>query len=93
MNISLLRLSEINLSTFWANSADDKRVVVFLYFPENRLCYFTQGDSLHEMSKLIFLNKNEENILKYRLLTCFFSMRNVNLLTQDFPGNKSGKIH
>ena len=44
-----------------ANSADDKLVVFFLFFPENRIWYFMQivspGDILHEMSKPVFWEK------------------------------------
>ena len=38
----------------WANSADDKLMIFFLFFPENRMQHFMQivfnGDNLHEMS-------------------------------------------
>ena len=41
----------------WANSADDKFMIFFLFFfPENRICHFMQivstGDNLHEMLNL-----------------------------------------
>ena len=45
----------------------------FLFFPENRICYFMQivsnvfiGDNLHEMSKLF--RKNKKNISICRML-------------------------
>ena len=34
----------------WADSADDKLMIVFLFFPENRL-FSGKGDNLHEVSK------------------------------------------
>ena len=49
------------LSTLWANSADDKLVILVLYFPENRIWYFMQivssADNLHEMSNPVFWEK------------------------------------
>ena len=47
-----------------ANSADDKYMVFFLFFPENRSWYFMQivsiGDNLHEMSNHVFWEKLEK---------------------------------
>ena len=41
-----------------ANSADDKLMIFFLFFPENRTWHNMQivsiGDNLHEMSKPVF---------------------------------------
>ena len=49
--------------TLWANSANDKLLILFLFFPENRIWHFTQivfiGDHLHEMSKPVFLKKKK----------------------------------
>ena len=56
--------------TLWAYSADDKLLIVFLFFPENRLWHFMwiarEGNSWHEMSAS-FLEK-KENISKSCLL-------------------------
>ena len=45
-------------TTLWANSADDKLLIFFLFSPENRIWHFMQivsiGDNLHEMSKPVF---------------------------------------
>ena len=45
----------------WANLADDKLVIFFLVFLENKNWHFmqiiSQWDNLHEMSNLIFLEK------------------------------------
>ena len=45
-------------TTILANSVDDKLMMFFLFFPENRIWYFMQiismGDNLHEMSKTVF---------------------------------------
>ena len=45
-----------------ANSADSI-LIIFLFFPENRIWYFI-GDNLHEMSKIIFWKKKKEKYLK-----------------------------
>ena len=48
----------IAFTPLWANSADDKLVLFFLFFPENRLWHLKQRvsleDSLHEMLQPIF---------------------------------------
>ena len=61
---SYLRKNAINTvisDPLWANSADDKLVVFFLFFWENMLWHFMQivslGDNLHEMPKPIFSEK------------------------------------
>ena len=50
------------VTTLWANSADDKLTIFFLFSPENRFCNFMQivsiGDILYEMSKPVFWEKN-----------------------------------
>ena len=50
-------------TTLWANSADDKLMIFFLFFSENRIWHFTQivssGDNLHEMSKPVFWRKKK----------------------------------
>ena len=52
----------------WDNSADDKLMVLFLFFPENRIRRLAQivcnGDNLLEMSKPVFWEKkkNKNNI-------------------------------
>ena len=47
------------------NSADD--ILKYLFFPESRLRHFMQivsiEDNLHEISKPVFLEKNDENII------------------------------
>ena len=58
-------------TTLWANSADDKLVVFFLFFPENRIWHCKQivsiGDNLHEMSNPVFWEKSE----KYFYVVCW----------------------
>ena len=48
----------LTFTFLWANSADDKLVVFFLFFPENRILHFMQivsiGVDLHEMSSPVF---------------------------------------
>ena len=42
----------------WANSADDKLELFFVFFTENRMWHFIQissiGDDLHEMTNPVF---------------------------------------
>ena len=64
--------SFLNLTTLWANTEDNKLMILFSYkFPESRIWRFMQivcfGDNLHEMSNL-FSGKNKNNISGYRLL-------------------------
>ena len=51
----------LTLTTLWASSADDKLMIYFLFFPENRFRHFMQivscGDNLHKMSKPVFQEK------------------------------------
>ena len=48
----------LTFTTLLANSVDDKLLIFFLFFPENRFWYFMQivsfWDSLHEISKIVF---------------------------------------
>ena len=41
----------VTFTTLWAYSADNKLVIFFLFFPENRILHFMQtvsiGNSLH----------------------------------------------
>ena len=41
-NIWLVFYNLHGMFTLWANSADDKFMIFFLFFPENRICYFLQ---------------------------------------------------
>ena len=51
----------LTFTTLWAFSADDKMMLFFLLFPENRVWHFMQivslGDNLHEMSNPVFWEK------------------------------------
>ena len=57
----------LTITTLWPNSADSKLVIIFLIFPENKICHFMQivsiGDNLHEMSNLVSWGK-KKNISK-----------------------------
>ena len=48
-------------TTLWANSADDKLMTFFSFFPENGICHFMHtvpsGDILYEMYVPIFWEK------------------------------------
>ena len=57
--LNVIRCKMINCQhSIQTNPAEDKLMIVFLFFPENRLLHFMQivslGDNLHEMSKPIF---------------------------------------
>ena len=58
---------ELTLSTLWENSADNKLMIFFIYFP---------GDNLHEY-QILFSEKNKKNISKCRLLNFLPSMQSV----------------
>ena len=51
----------IMFTTLWAFSVDDKLMIFFLYFHENRIRHFmlivSSGDNLHEMSYPVFWEK------------------------------------
>ena len=57
---------DVYFTTLWANFADDKLMIYFLYFLENRLWHFMQivsrGDNLLEMSKHVFKWKLKTNV-------------------------------
>ena len=52
----------LTFTTLWANSADDKLVIFFLFFPENRIWHFMQivsiVDNLLERSIPVFREKH-----------------------------------
>ena len=53
-----LSFPSLTLTMLWADSADDKLMIFFLYFLANRIWHFMQsvssGDNLHEVSNPIF---------------------------------------
>ena len=55
----------ITFAILWTNSADNKFVNFFLFFPENWIWHFMQivliGDNLHGMSNPIFPGKKKKN--------------------------------
>ena len=57
----------LTFTILWANSADDKLVLFFSYFTENRIWHFMQivsnGDNLHEMLNPVFW-KNKKKYFK-----------------------------
>ena len=60
--------SVLTITTLSANSADNKLVIFFLFFPENRIWCFMQtvsiGDSVDEMSNWVFWKKYKKKYLK-----------------------------
>ena len=51
LHLATQRCQTLTFTTHWADSADDKLVIFFLFFPEKRILHFS-GDNLHEMSNL-----------------------------------------
>ena len=51
-------MNALTFTNLWANLADNKMVIFFLFFPENRIWQFMQivynWDTLHEMSNPVF---------------------------------------
>ena len=56
----------LTFTTLLANPADDKLVIFFFLFQENRIWYYIQiGDSMHELSNPVFWKRNnKKNISK-----------------------------
>ena len=55
----------LTFTSLWANSAEDKLMIFFLFFPEYRIQHFMKlspmASDLHEFA---FLGKSEKNMLK-----------------------------
>ena len=83
-------LVSLTFTTLWAFSADDKLMIFFLFFPENRIWHFMQivslGDNLHEMSNPVFW-ENKKNLPKCCLLKILPRVLSVNFY------HSMGKIH
>ena len=73
----MIRVLSINLTTHRANLADDKLMMLFLFFPENRFWHFMQivsyGDNLHGMSNPVFWEKYEK----------YFRLSSAEIFTQN----------
>ena len=58
--------SLLTFTTLWVNSKNDKIMIFFLFFPENRLWYFmwivSPGDNLHEILKPIFCKEIRKSL-------------------------------
>ena len=67
------------ITILWANSADVKLMILFLFFPENSIWHFMKEDNLHEMPNPIF-QKNKKNISKCHPLKFLHSMLMLNTL-------------
>ena len=65
----------LTFTTVCANSADDQLVIIFLFFPENRVWHFMQivsiGDNLHEMPNPVYW-ENIETIFEYVMCWKFY---------------------
>ena len=58
--------------TLWTNSADDKMMIVFIFFPENRIWHFMQIVSIGDINP--FSGKNKKK---------YFTMLSVKNFTQS----------
>ena len=78
----LIRSTKTNSVQTSLNSIDDKLLIFFLFFPENRIWKFMQivsiGDNLHEMSNPVS-GKNKKNISVCRLLKILPGVLSVNI--------------
>ena len=61
--IFIVSRSSLTFITLWANSADDKLMVFFLFYQKIGFDISCKGDNLHEMSNPIFW-ENKKNISK-----------------------------
>ena len=73
MQFQLHYFYDLIFATLWANSANDKSVIYFLLllFTENKVWHFLQtvpGESLHEMSNLIFSKWVLQSCLLWKLI-------------------------
>ena len=66
-SLSLHQPKHLSFTSLWPNLADNKLMIFFLFFPEDRIWYFKQiiciGDNLHAMVKTCFLGKMRKSIL------------------------------
>ena len=51
-------IADLTFTTLWANSADDKLLIFFLFFPENKIWHFMHIAS----SETCLLEKHKKNI-------------------------------
>ena len=71
--------NKLTFTTFWANSADDKRIFSSFFFsPENRPSHFMQMRQFAEKVKFYFSGKNKKNISECLLLILLHSMLSIN---------------
>ena len=60
-------LTSLTFTTLWAFSADDKLMIFFLFFPENRIRHFIK-ETICMKCHILFSGKNKKNISKCCLL-------------------------
>ena len=67
----------LTITAHWANSADNKLMIFYLFFPENRIWYcmhiVSTGDNLHEMPNPDFWEKLDK----------YFIMSSPEIFTQS----------
>ena len=74
-------ITPLTFTTLWAFSADDKMMLFFLFFPENRIWHFMQIVSLETICmkcQILISGKNKKNISKCRLLKILPRVLSVN---------------
>ena len=56
-----LHIFFLTFTALWANSAEDELMILFLFFPVNRIRHFMQivsnGENVHEMSNPVYKEK------------------------------------
>ena len=72
----------LNLTTLWANSVDDKLVIVFLFFPENRIWHLMQIVSNCKLSPLETIFKKFQILLSGKITKIYFNMLSAENFTQ-----------
>ena len=55
-------LSSLTITTLWANSADDKLMIFFLFFPENMIQHFMQIVPICMKCQSLFSGENKKKI-------------------------------
>ena len=90
----------LTFTPLWANSADDKLMILILFFSKNRIWHFMQtvsiGDSLHEMTKSVFWEKYKK-IFQY--VECWkfypecFSITRTPIYSYSIHNTRSGSFY
>ena len=83
IGVKELIFTVIIFTTVWTNSAEDKLMIIFLFYPQNRLWYFMQTVSLTVCMKcqILFSGKNKK---KYFKMSSAEKLPSIQFLTLNF---------